>query len=253
MSISIDPLSLIKDYIGNRREKKDLEKLLNKHYRIQTVQETMVGKFVNFQKIGPNYMLSIEINGDQSRISFDKINMMQEIRKEEYEFPRKLDELISLSTHRAERRPSYLSWIIDSSKLLKASAIKWFDFEMAQVERQIEILILLFSHRKEYQDWKEKAAQISLDFKKAIQELDKIIMLVEKKEVERMEDIYEKDAELLPITAETEKKPNMLKAFMGLFSAGRDLESLVANVESAISNIQDTVTIAKIQLSRDGI
>jgi hypothetical protein len=45
MSISIDPLSLIREYIGNRYEKKDLEKLLNKHYRIRTAQETVVGKF----------------------------------------------------------------------------------------------------------------------------------------------------------------------------------------------------------------
>lgn len=250
MSISVDPLGLIKDYMGNRRERKDLEKLLNRHYRIQAGQGSVSGKLVEFQKIGANNILVIEINGKQSRINLNNVTLMQEIGKEEYEFPKKLDELISLSILRAERRPSFLSWIMDCSKPLRDSAIKWFDFEMAQVKKQIEILMLLFSHRQEYQNWKEEASRISSDFRKSIDELDKVIELIENKKVEKIEDIYEKHSQV-NLDDGSEEKPNIENAFTGIFSASQNLDILIKKVENAISNIQDTVTIAKIQLSRD--
>lgn len=253
MSISIDPISAIRDYINNRREKKELEKLLNKHYQVQTDQETFLCKFVDFQKIGNNCVLTIETNEKQSKIPFANIKRMEEIVKEEYEFPRKLDELMSISASRLERRPSYLSWLLESSKPIRNSAIKWFDFEISQVKRQIEILVLLFPHQEGYQDWKEEASQISLGFKKAIEEFDKVLALVEKKEATKITDIYQKNAlkPPIPIGKEKEEPPNILYAFIGIFGASQRLENIIAKVERTISSIQDTVTITKIQLLKE--
>lgn len=251
MSISIDPLSAIRDYINNRREKKELEKLLNKHYQVQTDQGTFLCKFVDFQKIGNNYVLTIETSESQSQIPFDNIRRMEEIVKEEYEFPRKLDELISISASRLERRPSYLSWLLDSSKPIRDSAIKWFDFEISQVKRQIEILVLLFPHQEGYQDWKEEASQISLGFKKAIEEFDKVLALVEKKEATKITDIYQKSALKTISFGKEEEPPNILGAFIGIFGTSQRLENIIAKVEHTISSIQDTVTITKIQLLKE--
>lgn len=253
MSISIDPLGAIRDYISNRREKKELEKLLNKHYQVQTDQETFLCKFVDFQKIGNNYVLTIETSGSRSKIPFDNIRRMEEIVKEEYEFPRKLDELMSISASRLERRPSYLSWLLDSSKPIRDSAIKWFDFEISQVKRQIEILVLLFPHQEAYQKWKGEASQISLGFEKAIEEFDRVLALVEKKEATKIADIYQKSA-LKTISIGEEKgegPPNILGAFTGIFGASQRLENIIAKVERTISSIQDTVIITKIQLLKE--
>jgi hypothetical protein len=47
-----------------------------------------------------------------------------------------------------------------------------------------------------------------------------------------------------------EEAPNILNAFMGILSAGTELDNLIERVESTILDIEDTLTIAEIQRYR---
>jgi hypothetical protein len=177
MSISLDPYTIIKDLAG-RQEKKSADKLLNKYYHIRIESENLVGKLLGLDKIGQDLILTVESGEKQMRIPFKSVETFMEVKSEEYEFPRKLDELLSISKSREEKRPSYLSWLLSSARSIRDSAIKWFDEEASQVERQLDILVFLFKHRN-YQDWKSEASQIREKFNKAIGELDQILKLVQ--------------------------------------------------------------------------
>ena len=242
MSISIDPYRVLKDYLNGKKEKKFADELLNKYYRIQTNTENLVGKLLGLDKIGSDIVLAIESAEKKTRIPFKNIEGLTEVKSEEYEFPRKLDELLSISKSRKEKRPSYLNWVLSSAQPIRDSAAKWFHEEVSQIERQLKILVFLFPHRS-FQEWDEYLTQVKDGFDKAIAELDRVLALVKSGRTTKITDIYREKQAFEP----TKESPNILNAFMGVFSAGIQLDKLIENVENTILDIEDALAIARIQ------
>jgi hypothetical protein len=243
LPISLDPYTIIKNYQAGKQEKKVVDHLLNKHYRIQTSNRNVLCKLLNISKLDNGLILTVESEDGQLNIPFKNIEYFEEVKNEEYEFPQKLKELLSISKSREEQRPSYLNWILSSSKPIRDSANDWFDKEYSQIIKQLDILVSLFPHRN-YEQWVNEAKQIKEDFKKAIDELDRVLNLVKEGKATKISDIYrEKERFSLP---KEDEAPNILNALIGIFNVSTRLDAIIKRVDEKTLDIKDTTTIAKI-------
>jgi hypothetical protein len=243
LSKSIDPIKLISGYIKNKREKEEVHKLLSRFYKIETKNNSYFGKLLNIKNIGQNSIIVIESEDSINQIPFTTIRNFEEIDEKEYFLPFKLEELISLSKTRKETSLNFLFRFITSVNPVKKSVKNWFEEEIELLHKQIDNLIDLFPHRS-YREWKEETLEIKNDFHNSMKEMDKVLKLVEEGEINKIEDIYPQQKNIPSIT---KNSPNILSAYTGLFTAALKLENMIEKVDSVIVNIQDTITITRIQ------
>lgn len=254
LPISVDPYNVLKNYYAGKEEKKQIGNLLNRYFHIKTNGDVIFGKLIDVAKIGQDLVLTIETkNKENIRVPFGNIETLKEIKKEQYEFPQKMSELISISKTREEDRPDYLRWILDGSKPIRNSAVNWFKKEHSLLENQLTILKFLFPHR-DYERLIQETVRCKEEFNNAINELDQAINLVEQGKATRISDVYSDKSQLTPIIQpfgtdlENEQRPNVLTAFAGIFNVGRKLDELIKKVDDIILSIKDTMTISRIQL-----
>lgn len=238
MSLSLDPYSILRDFASNRKEKKELESLLNKEYKIQTNGSSYVGLLVKYNHIDKKLVLLIRVKERELTIPFESVQSMEEVGPQ-----LRLHDLLEISRARGQGRPTYLSWLLNGAKPIREGAAKWFDDELAQVDLQIDFLIALFPHRG-YVSLKSEAETIKEAFYESVGMLDQVLDLVERKEATRIGDIFHSKA--LSSAKRIDEEPDIVLSILGMFTAADSLDKLIRKVDGIVANIEDTVTVMKI-------
>ncbi|MHB1868019.1 MAG: hypothetical protein ACYCPP_03640 [Nitrososphaerales archaeon] len=245
MSLSIDPYSVLRDFVSNRKEKRELESLLNKEYKIQTNGSSLLGLLVQFNHIDKRLVLLMKVDGKQLTIPFDSVQSIEEVGPQ-----MRLRDLLEISRIRGQSRPTYLLWLLNGAKPIREAASRWFDDEMSQVSKQVEFLVTLFPHRG-YDTLKTEAETIKETFYDSVAELDRVLNRVEKREATRISDIYHSKS--LSAGRRADEEPDILLSFVGIFGAAENLDKLIKRVDGIVANIEDTVTVMKIVQSNNDL
>lgn len=86
--LSIDPYSVVKDFLSKRKERKDLDALVGKLYEVRTTGTVVRGELSGFSRVGKSLWLTMETQDGSIKISFESVQSMQEISaKTELHYP----------------------------------------------------------------------------------------------------------------------------------------------------------------------
>lgn len=238
MSISFDPLTLVKDYLSKRKEQKELDALVGKFYRVTTNGTATDGFLLKVTPLAKSVSLVLETKNGEVLVPIENVEKLEQV-------PQKfrLEELIELTKAVDGSRTTHLSWIIGAAKPVREAARKWFDEETGRVRHQIRLLVDLFPHRT-YQTLADTLNEIESGFDESIAMLDGVISLVEQKRVTQINEIYH---EHRPAKFPGQREePDVVVAIIGMFAAASQLDSLNKRIDGIVGGITDTVTIAKI-------
>ena len=229
---------MLKDFLTGRRDKKELGSLIGKFYRAKTSSAKVEGLLTKVSDTSKTTLLVFETKSGISTVPLENIEILEEMSPKAL-----LDELVEISRTRDNVRGTHLSWIIEAAKPVRDAARKWFDDEAMHLEHQIKLLVELFP-RLAKQGATMKLEQIRGDFDSAVQMLDEVLVLVEGKKVSRVKQIYHPSQFSQPL--EAHREPDIVAAFVGMFSAANELDDLIKEVDGMVDRISDQITVSRI-------
>lgn len=239
MSLNFDPIGLVRDVLSKKREDKDLNSLTGRFYEVRSNGQTNIGFLSSFKKVGNSVWLLMEAQNGVLTIAFDKVDSMREVTQKY-----RLVELLQITKSRDDARATSLSWLIEGARPVRDKAKKWFDEEVARARHQVHLLVDLFPHRN-YQNLEVQLNGIVTAFDASISMLDKVLSLVQNREVTRVKEIYHKERRQVS-ELEQEEEPDVVVAFAGLFTAASSLDDLVKRIDGIVDSYEDMMTIFKI-------
>lgn len=238
MPLGIDPYNVLKDFLTGRKDKKELGSLTGKFYRAKTSSAEIEGLLTKVSDTSKTTLLVFETKNGISTVPLDSVEVLEEMTPKVL-----LDELVAISRAREGARGTHLSWIVGAARPVRDAARNWFDDEAMHLEHQIKLLVELFP-RLAKQGATTRLEQIRRDFDSAVQMLDEVLVLVEGKKVSRVRQIYHPNQLSQPL--EAHREPDIVAAFVGMFSAANELDDLIKEVDGIVDRVSDQIIVSRI-------